>query len=111
MDETYIKVAEFRLLREGQGLAVRAEGIEIALFRIGDAVHAIENLCPHQHVPVLAEGLMEGNILTCPMHGWRFDVISGACVHASGQLKKFLVKVDAGDVFIAFPDLEAPPWW
>ena len=43
---------------------------------MGDALHALENLCPHAGAP-LSEGCLEGPIVTCTLHGWRFDVRTG----------------------------------
>ena len=110
MEEGYIKVAYVRQLREGQGLTVQFDGDDVALFRIGEEIHAIDNLCPHQHIPVLAEGQLEATILTCPMHGWQFDITTGLCTHGSGRLRRYLVKVEAGSVYLAHPEDEAPSW-
>ena len=49
---------------------------EIAVFNVDGAFHAIDNSCPHQGGP-LAEGFVEGKIVTCPWHAWCFDVTSG----------------------------------
>ncbi len=106
-----VKVIELKKLRPRRGVAVRVQDIEVAVFLIGEQVHVIENLCPHQHIPVLADGELEGNILTCPMHGWQFDVTSGSCVHASGGLRTFPVQIVKGDVMIPMPEEEKPSWW
>ena len=49
---------------------------KIGLTRIGGAVHAFNNLCPHAASP-LSAGTLAGCIVTCSRHGWRFDVTSG----------------------------------
>ena len=105
------KVTELKKLRPGRGISARVNGIEVAAFLVDDEVHVVENLCPHQHIPVLADGELEGNILTCPMHGWQFDVTTGACVHASGSLRRFPVQIVDGDVMISIPEEESPSWW
>ncbi|MDT8324676.1 MAG: Rieske (2Fe-2S) protein [Bacteroidota bacterium] len=106
-----MKVADYSGLRDGVGVSVRVRDMEVALFRRGGAVYAFENLCPHQHIPVLSEGELDGVILTCPMHGWRFDVTDGRCVHASGRLRTFPVHREGEDVFIELPDEEEEPSW
>ncbi|MCB2204425.1 Rieske (2Fe-2S) protein [bacterium] len=106
-----IRVASFASLREGVGTSVRVQDMEIALFRRGSSVYAIENLCPHQHIPVLDEGELDGNIITCPMHGWRYDITDGRCVHASSRLTTFSVSMDGDDVYIELPEEEQEPWW
>jgi nitrite reductase/ring-hydroxylating ferredoxin subunit len=105
-----LRVASLKEIRIGKGKALTVQGREVAIFRIGDEVFAFENLCPHQHVPVLAEGSLEGTVLTCPMHGWRFDITDGSCVHASGRLKTFAVELRGDDVYIDI-DEEADERW
>lgn len=105
------KVTELVKLRQGRGISAYVNGIDVAVFLVGDDVHVVENLCPHQHIPVLADGEIDGDILTCPMHGWQFDVTTGACVHASGSLRKFPVHIIKGDVMISIPEEEKPSWW
>ena len=111
MADSLVKVAEFASLREGTGVSVCVRDIELALFRRTDRVYAVENLCPHQHIPVLAEGGLEGDILTCPMHGWQFDITDGKCVHASCHLRTFETIVKDGAVFIDLPEENTPSWW
>jgi nitrite reductase/ring-hydroxylating ferredoxin subunit len=48
----------------------------VALYRIGSALCAIANRCPHAGEP-LSPGVIEGNIVTCPRHGSQFDVLTG----------------------------------
>ena len=51
----------------------------IALARVDGAFHALDNVCPHAGGP-LGDGVLDGCQLTCPWHGWTFDVRSGACL-------------------------------
>ena len=48
----------------------------VALANVDGAWHAIDGLCPHQGGP-LGTGKLCGALLTCPWHGWQFDVITG----------------------------------
>lgn len=72
----YQKVARIDELPVGRGLCVRVDGIEVGLFRVGDTIYAMENRCPHAGDP-LSEGDLEGPVVTCPSHGWQFDVRTG----------------------------------
>ena len=110
MESRRTRVAALTELREGTGKSVRVEGMEVALFRRGEVVYAFENLCPHQHIPVLAEGELQGTILTCPMHGWQFDIADGRCVHASARLRTFDVIIEGDNVYIDIPE-EEEGWW
>ncbi len=54
-----------------------APGGSIVLFRIGDRLHAIRDACPHAGAS-LADGVLDGSVITCPRHGSQFDVITGS---------------------------------
>ena len=72
----FVTVARLRDVPEGRGLRVQIDGLEIGIFRVGATLHALENACPHAGAP-LSEGCLEGSIVTCTLHGWRFDVRTG----------------------------------
>jgi nitrite reductase (NADH) small subunit len=55
--------------------AVAGERI-LALFNVAGTINAIDGICPHQGGP-LGQGTLEGCIVTCPWHGWQFDVTTG----------------------------------
>ena len=71
-------VAALNTLREGQGITVLTGGRNIALFKINGEVHALDGVCPHKGGP-LGEGLCEEGHVYCPMHGWKFEIRTGAC--------------------------------
>ncbi|MBR9974035.1 MAG: Rieske 2Fe-2S domain-containing protein [Bacteroidetes bacterium] len=107
----YIKVTTLSALREGQGRSFTVDGRDLAVFLLEGQVYAVENLCPHQHIPVLAEGQLEGFVLTCPMHGWQFDLVTGRSVNGSSRLTQFEVRIEAEDVLVALPSGEEASWW
>ena len=72
----FVAVARLQDVPSGRGLRACVDGVEIGIFRVGNALHAIENRCPHAAAP-LSEGCLEGAIVTCTLHGWRFDVRTG----------------------------------
>ncbi len=53
-----------------------AEDRIIALFNVAGTFYALDGVCPHQGGP-LGQGDLAGCIVTCPWHGWQFDVRSG----------------------------------
>lgn len=73
---TLIKVADRNELKPGESKVVTVEGRELAVFNVSGQFHVIDNLCPHRGGP-LGEGVVEGALVTCPWHGWRFDVTTG----------------------------------
>ena len=48
----------------------------IALFNVAGAFYALDGVCPHQGGP-LGKGCLNGHVVTCPWHGWQFDVRDG----------------------------------
>ncbi len=60
----------------GSVVSVRAGERWYALANVDGVVHALDNKCPHNGGP-LAKGTLLGRELTCPWHGWRWDVTSG----------------------------------
>ena len=83
----------------GQARTYVVGGREIAIFNVAGEFHAIENSCPHQGGP-LAEGWIEGKIVTCPWHAWCFDVTTGAMTLGG------YTSVDAFDVAVEGANLK-----
>ena len=60
-----------------EGRAVTVEGRRLAVFRLPDGWAAVDGACPHRGGP-LQDGLVADSCVTCPLHGRRFDLRSGA---------------------------------
>jgi len=96
----FVKATVTGELSERTGKVVEVKGKKIAVFRVEGNLFAIENTCPHRGGP-LGEGDLEGNVVTCPWHGWQFDVTTGVSpVNPAANVKKFNCKVEGGDVLI-----------
>lgn len=76
------------------------DGESGALFHIEGQWYAIRNRCPHQQFEKLHEGEVNGTVVTCPMHGWRFDLKTGNNVGGGGRLKTWVVKVRDGEILV-----------
>ncbi len=72
-------VLHVEALAPGQMKEVIVGGKAIAVANVGGELHAITNSCPHAESP-LAEGTLDGAKLTCPGHGWMYDVTTGMCL-------------------------------
>ena len=84
----------------GQCRAVEVEGKLIALFNVDGKFHAIDNTCAHRGGP-LGEGELDGNVVTCPWHGWQFDVMTGRCAtNPAAKVAKYNVKMEGDSVFV-----------
>ncbi|MEO2031889.1 MAG: Rieske (2Fe-2S) protein [Planctomycetaceae bacterium] len=63
-------------VRVGESAEVVAEGRVFAVFNIDGRYHVLDGMCPHAGGP-LGKGTLHGCVVTCPWHGWQFDVTSG----------------------------------
>jgi len=100
----FIDVCALESIAPGGSLAVRAGGRDLALFNVDGVVHAIENACRHAGA-ALAGGKLCGRMVTCPAHGWKYDVTTGALLVAPEMsVQKFPVEVVDGRVRVAAED-------
>ena len=94
------KVMELAALPPGQSALITLNGEDVAIFRRGDEIFALGNECPHQGGN-LCDGFIEGDIATCPLHGWEFDLRSGACMTVPGEsVSRYAVTVQDGQIFL-----------
>ena len=96
----FVKAAGVNDLKDGQGKIVNAGGKTMALFRQGGNFYAIDNTCLHQGGP-LGEGELNSKVVTCPWHGWQYDIASGVCqFNPSVKVPTYKVKVEGGNVMV-----------
>ncbi|MDA8111071.1 MAG: nitrite reductase small subunit NirD [Nitrospiraceae bacterium] len=89
--------------KENEGQLVMADGQEIALFRVNGDFHAIENRCPHRG-GYLSDGTVRGERVSCPLHGWTFDLKTGECTTRPGEkIACFEVRNSGEEVTVLFP--------
>jgi nitrite reductase/ring-hydroxylating ferredoxin subunit len=95
-----MRAIELSEIPVGKSALVTVGGVDVALFRRSDELFAIGNECPHQGGS-LCDGWVDGDIVTCPLHGWEFDLRSGACMTVPGEsVPRFTVSVEDGAVFL-----------
>ena len=81
-------------------LRVRAGDRDLALFLFDGEVFALDDLCPHKGGP-LGEGFCENGQVFCPLHGWGFDIRTGACAEVPHRPATCVpVRVEDGKVFL-----------
>lgn len=80
---------------------VRTSGKEIGVFRTeDDSVFAINNLCPHKKGP-LSQGIVFGETVQCPLHGWRISLVNGKAEEPDeGETTCYPTKIEDGIVFL-----------
>jgi nitrite reductase/ring-hydroxylating ferredoxin subunit len=100
----FTKVATVQEVPDGRAKQVAVNGRTIAVFNAGGTFYAIDDTCPHRGAP-LWEGDLIGHEVTCPWHGARFDVTSGAnlCPPARSGVTAYKVQVVGDEVQIEVP--------
>ena len=87
-------------VRDGAYVPVYPKGLGILLVRVGGALHAVANKCAHMACP-LEGGSLEGAVLTCPCHDWRFDVRTGQLLDAPElSIETFATRIEDGKVLV-----------
>jgi nitrite reductase (NADH) small subunit len=95
-----LKVAEAAEIGPGQGKVVEAGGKTVAVFNCNGTFYAIDNTCLHRGGP-LGEGDLDGTVVTCPWHGWQYDVTTGANVmNATVRVACYPARVEGGSVLV-----------
>lgn len=75
----------------------------VAIFQVAGSFHAMDGICAHAGGPV-ADGQLTGCIVTCPWHGWQYDVTTGAmCLNSQIRLQAFPVQISAGKILVQLP--------
>lgn len=90
----------------GRGWPVRVGERNLAVFDLGDAVVAVDNECRHVGNPI-DDGFVSGGSVTCPWHGWRYDLRTGELLTVFGRragLGTYPVRVESGDVLVELPE-------
>jgi nitrite reductase (NADH) small subunit len=91
---TEIRLAPASDIPPGEGRVFLVEGEKIAVFRTrGGEVYAVQAECPHRGGP-LADGLLGGSTLICPLHGWKFDLKTGHALFGECGLKTFSIRLN-----------------
>ena len=100
----------------GSPVIAKVRSFCVGIFKVGDALYALLNVCPHRGAP-LCEGIQCGTtapvegaefiyhrdneIIRCAWHGWEFDIRTGAALAAPGvRARTFPVTVEDGLVYV-----------
>jgi nitrite reductase/ring-hydroxylating ferredoxin subunit len=87
----------------GEGRVVDAGGKALALFNVDGTFYAVDNECAHRGGP-LGEGDLDGRVVICPWHGWRWDVTTGANANNPAvKMPCFPVTVEQEEIFVELP--------
>ena len=93
------KVATVDGLKPGQSMIVDVDGTDIALFNVNGEFFAITNICAHRGGS-LAAGSVDNGVVTCPIHGWQFNIKDGSNAMIGPSVSCFETRVEDGNVYI-----------
>ncbi|MCY4040424.1 MAG: Rieske 2Fe-2S domain-containing protein [Gammaproteobacteria bacterium] len=85
------------------------DGVDVILTRIDGAFHAVENRCSHAR-SFLHTGPRSGHVITCPLHGAKFDLRTGACLAppAVKPIKSLATRIEDEQVIIIVTEADKP---
>jgi nitrite reductase (NADH) small subunit len=111
-DESWVRICTLDEIPLLGARVLECEGADnIALFRPDvERVFALADRCPHKGGP-LSQGIVSGDTVTCPLHGWNIGLDSGqACAPDVGCARRYPVQLRAGEVWLSLAPLaEAKP--
>ena len=99
-----IAVCQVWDISTGLGRGFQVAGRLVAVFKARDGqLFAVDGTCPHKGGP-LADGMVVGHQVVCPLHAFRFASDSGACDQPGVcPIGTYRVEVDGDTVFVAVP--------
>lgn len=102
----FVRVRRAAEMPAGSSRAITIGRYDVALFNIAGEFYGLENSCPHQGGPI-ADGWLEEATITCPWHGWCFDVRSGKMPLGDfARVRRFEVQRDGADLLVSAQPLE-----
>lgn len=113
----FARICKSAELFEGKGKRfVFPEDIDmqVAIFRKDGKLFALSNICPHRHQDKIYEGILKNGNVTCPAHGWTYNLATGENVDLRQGIKS-LIKYDSfeedGYIWVEKPDKDVIPAW
>ena len=94
----WVGITKTEEVEEGTGVVAESQGKCLAVFNVAGAFHVMDNTCVHRGGP-LGEGDLDGDVVTCPWHGWEYNVKTGHCMNnPSSHVKVYAARVEDGEV-------------
>jgi nitrite reductase (NADH) small subunit len=85
---------------EGEAREFETNGKTICVANTSEGYAAMDNICVHRGGP-LGQGVVDGNKVICPWHGWTFDANTGVCTHnLDVRVAVYPLKIEGEDVLV-----------
>ncbi len=107
MPAGFVKVARVGEIPDRKSKKILLGDEEVALWRVDNHFYAVSNVCAHQHFSSLNKGILTGVHVTCPFHGWTYDLATGCSTTGNGRVKTYRVVVEGDAVFVQTPEAES----
>lgn len=99
----WVRVLDVNECPPGEGRECVAGDRIVAVFNVEGEFFAMDGICPHQGGP-LGKGFLQGCIVTCPWHGFQFDVRNGQHQTSTSLIHPtFSTKIEADGVWVELP--------
>jgi nitrite reductase (NADH) small subunit len=104
-NKKWVRIAACESIPLREGRSIEVGGRKIAIFNLGDRFLAVDNHCPHKGGP-LAEGIVSGTTVVCPLHAWKVDLETGAVKNPASAvpcIETFATRVEEGVILLEVP--------
>lgn len=98
-------MAEFRRaaaaaeIEPGGAKAVELDGRRVAIFNLDGKFYAIDDVCPHRGASLSRGTILDGGLVSCPLHNWEFDIRTGN-MHMAPGVESFAVKLEGDEIWV-----------
>ncbi|GBD88723.1 anthranilate 1,2-dioxygenase ferredoxin subunit [bacterium BMS3Abin03] len=100
IEDGFTQLCNVDELKNLSGKRFIVDDTEVALFKIDEKIYALNNICPHQHTALIYNGFIEDGCVTCPAHGWKFNLETGRKPSGSKGLNIYGTKLVEGVVYV-----------
>jgi nitrite reductase (NADH) small subunit len=104
-EATWVRITACENIPVREGRVTAVGGRQVAIFNLGDRFLAVDNRCPHRGGP-LAEGIISGTTVVCPLHAWKIDLETGGVANPGSPvtcLATFPTRIADGIVELQVP--------
>ncbi|MBI2645464.1 MAG: Rieske 2Fe-2S domain-containing protein [Deltaproteobacteria bacterium] len=93
------RVVSVQELEHKKSALLKKGSKQIAVFKMGSEILAVDNRCPHQGYP-LVQGTVDASVLTCNWHNWKFDMRTGKCLTGGDNVRTYPIKIEESFVWV-----------
>lgn len=95
----FMRAAARGEIAPGDAKAVELDGRRIAIFNLDGNFYAIDDVCPHRGASLSRGAILDGGIVSCPLHNWEFDIRTGD-MHSAPGVESFAVKIEGDEIWV-----------